>query len=84
MPRKHEEIRSGVFAPQDIEAMRAAFLLAATENTPADGQEDGELLARAIIRLYKMGLLEPRKLGAVAALMTSSNLFRAAHLDKVS
>lgn len=84
MPRKHEEIRCGIFAPDDVEAMRYAFLFAASDGAPSKGQEDAEILARAIIRLYKMGLVDPQKLGGLAALMTSSSLFRSANVREAS
>ncbi|MCB5202798.1 hypothetical protein LH464_09960 [Neorhizobium sp. T786] len=77
MRLKQDAMRWGIFNRQDIDVMRDAFLLALEDGTAFDVAEDGEMLGRAIIRLYKMGLSDPQKLADVAALMTSSRLFRA-------
>ena len=78
MRLKHHEMRLGIFTQQDIGVMRDAFHLVMENGTSFDVAEDGEMLGRAIIRLYKMGLTNPRKLADVAALMTSSRLFLSA------
>ena len=78
MRLKHHEMRLGIFTQQHIGVMRDAFHLVMENGTSFDVAEDGEMLGRAIIRLYKMGLTDPRKLADAAALMTSSRLFRNA------
>lgn len=76
MLTRQDGLQVGVFTPDDLELMRNAFHLALRSEKGLDGGDKGEDLGRSIIRLYRMGLHEPQKLGAVAALMTSTRLFR--------
>lgn len=73
MLQKIPASRTAIFMPEDVSVMREAFLRISTERTPADRRGNGEVLGKAIIRLYNMGLVEPTKLAAVAAMLASSN-----------
>ncbi|MBB6180896.1 hypothetical protein [Pseudorhizobium flavum] len=77
MLTRQDGLQVGVFTPDDLELMRNAFHLALSSEKGLDGSDKGEDLGRSIIRLYRMGLHEPQKLGAVAALMTSTRLVRS-------
>lgn len=78
MSKRPEELGFGVFSPPDLNAMRDAFLCVRAGKS-FETAEDIEILGRMIIRLYRMGLVEPCKLASVAAMMASSRLFRVAH-----
>ncbi len=72
MLTRQDGLREGVFTPHDLEVMRRAFLLALISDSHLDTGDGERALGRSIVRLYRMGLVEPQKLGAVAALMTLS------------
>ncbi|HEX2146936.1 MAG TPA: hypothetical protein VHG11_04710 [Pseudorhizobium sp.] len=78
MPKTSDQIGNGIFGPEDLEMMRKAFAHAVSDKNAPDVRDEEEILARAVIRLYKMGLTDPLKLAALAVLMTSSRLLRSA------
>lgn len=82
MQQHLEEIGCGIFGPRDLETMRSAFQLAVDDGQSLDGKEDGEVLGQVIIRLYKMGLVDPGKLAPVASLLASSRLLRPANFHR--
>ncbi|MCJ8517328.1 hypothetical protein ABID21_000074 [Pseudorhizobium tarimense] len=83
MQQRLDEIGCGIFGPADIETMRDAFLLAIDDGKSLDEREDGEVLAQVIIRLYRMGLVDPGKLAPVASLLASSKLLRPSNFHRV-
>jgi hypothetical protein len=78
LPEHYFTPRDGVFTPRDLTEMRQAFALALTdhENQVVDGEK--EILGRLIVRLYRMGLIEPARLASAASFLLSSRLFRIA------
>lgn len=64
--------------------MRDAFLLVVMERPLQEVSADDVPLGRTIIRLYRMGLVEPIKLAAAAALLTSSKVFSNPDLFQLS
>lgn len=70
---------SRVFDADDITLMRTAYAMVVAEeadNAQDQAETDGEIVARAVIRLYSMGMADAGKLSEAARLMTSSRLFR--------
>ena len=82
MRQRLDEIGWGIFGPTDLELMRDAFVQAVDDGKSLDGLEDGEVLGQVIIRLYKMGLVDPHKLAPVAALLASSKLLRPSNFQR--
>ncbi|MBU1315674.1 MAG: hypothetical protein KJ947_15705 [Alphaproteobacteria bacterium] len=81
---KFQAFRTSIFTPQDVSAMRDAFLLVVTECAPQEVSSDDAPLGRAIIRLYRMGLVDPMKLAAAAALLSTSKTFSNPDLFQLS
>lgn len=76
MPDSRFAPRDGVFSPADIHTMRAAYLIAMADDDWRDLLDNRDILGRLIVRLYRMGLDDPRKLAAAAGFLASSKLFR--------
>jgi len=75
-----------VLTPDDLQQMSVAYLRAREQLHRADPLSDefDERLARIILRLYRQGLIDPKKLAKLAALMVSTKLFRSERRPKVS
>lgn len=67
----------GVLDKGDVRAMRTAFRLAVSDQSGTVSEVDTEALGRVVIKLYSMGLVEPEKLAAAAAVMATSKTFRS-------
>lgn len=75
-----------VLTPDDLQQMSVAYLRARKQLNRADPLSDefDEHLARIIMRLYRRGLIDPKKLATLAALMVSAKLSRSDRRLKVS
>jgi hypothetical protein len=69
--------RDGVFLPEDVNVLRSAYHLALADDDCTKQSDDAETLGRLIIRLYRMGLVQPDKLASAASFMFSSRLFQS-------
>lgn len=69
--------RDGVFLPEDITVLRNAYHLALADEGCVNQLDDSETLGRLVIRLYRMGLVQPEKLASAASFMFSSRLFQS-------
>lgn len=76
MPDSRFAPRDGVFSPIDLHTMREAYLMALADEDCGDLLDDQEVLGRIIVRLYRMGLVDPHKLAAAAGFLATSKLFR--------
>lgn len=77
MPKSLFGPRDGIFSPNDLGAMRRAYLLALTDEQRIDAASDDDLLGRLIVRLYRLGVVEPDQLASAAGFPASSRLFQA-------
>lgn len=68
-----------VLTTDDLQQMSVAYLRAREQLHRADPLSDefAEPLARIILRLYRRGLIDPKKLATLAALMVSAKLSRS-------
>ena len=73
-----DRLFSEVLTRDDLQQMSVAYLRAREQLNHADPLSDelDEHLARIIMRLYRRGLIDPKKLATLAALMVSTGLFR--------
>jgi hypothetical protein len=75
-----------VLTPDDLQQMSVAYLRAREQLHRADPLSDefDAHLARIIMRLYRRGLIDPKKLATLAALMVGSKLSRSDRRPKVT
>jgi len=75
-----------VLTPDDLQQMSVAYLRAREQLSRADPLSDqfDEHLARIVMRLYRQGLIDPKKLATLAALMVSTGVFRRDRSSQVS
>lgn len=75
-----------VLTPDDLQQMSVAYLRARARLNRTDSLSDefDEHLARIIMRLYRRGLIDPKKLATLAALMVSTGSFRRDRSSEVS
>lgn len=75
-----------VLTPDDLQQMSVAYLRVRKQLDRADPLSDelNEHLARIIMRLYRRGLIDPKKLATLAALMVSTKLSRSDRRPRVS
>jgi|GEM_PF-5438030 len=66
-----------VFDPDEVDIMAKAVIWALDMQRASNMECDRLVTARIVFRLYAIGLVEPEKLSAAAALCATSRLFRS-------